>query len=203
MVIYVSSFKTFLKAFVISGWCLAIFIGLGYYYITSQIAPVEGETESVPYYRYIPENKGLVFSFGTRTVYTYLDFTLSSVNVIVNPEDIEQSGYAADYAVTADYGLIAEIVDYFDGIYLDLEGEPLRYTGWQVVDLLSKDGSDELRQKIISSLFLKISQQGVGVDFFNIIITKSKTDLKMPDCYFWADNMDEISKNINFLNNRQ
>ena len=203
MVIHVSSFKTFLKAFVISGWCLAVFIGLGYYYISSQIEPVEGETESVPYYKYIPENKGLLFRFGTRTVYTYLDFTLSSVTVIINPNDETESGYETDYTVTADYDLIADMIDYFEGISLDLEGEPLRYTGLQVVDLLSKDTGNELRQKIISSLFLKISHQGVGLDFFNSIITNSKTNLKMPDCYFWADNMDEISKSINFLNGRQ
>ena len=201
MVIYVSSFKIFLKAFVISGWCLAIFIGAGYYYISSQIAPVEIENESVPYYRYIPENKGLLFKFGTRTVYTYLDFTLSSVTVIINPEDLTESGYQSDYTINADYGLIADMVDYFEGISLDLEGEPLRYTGLQVVDLLSKDTGNELRQKIISSLFLKISQQGVGVDFFNSIITNSKTDLKLPDCYFWTDNMAEVSKNLIFLNN--
>ena len=56
-------------------------------------------------------------------------------------------------------------------------------------------------EMIISSLFLKISQQGVGADFFNSIITNSKTDLKLPDCYFWTDNMAEVSKNLIFLNN--
>ncbi len=198
----VSSFKIFLKTFVISGWCLAVFIGVGYYYIQSQTTPAKSETESVPYYEYTPENKGVLLNFGTRCVYTYLDFANLAVTVIINPENTEEKGYATDFIVDADYTLIAKMIDYFEGVNLDIEGETLRYTGGQVVDLLSSNNDNELREKIISSVFLKIKEQGVGVDFFNIIIINSKTDLKMPDCYFWKDKIDDISNNINFLNNK-
>ncbi len=199
MVIYVKSFKIFLKTFVISGWCLAVFIGVGYYYIQSQIAPAESEAESVPYYDYTPENKGVLWSFGSRTVYTYLDFSASNVTVMINPESLEQSGYNADFLIAADYSLISCVVDYFEGVNLNFYGETLRYTGGQIVDLLSHDGSIELRKSIISAIFSKISEQGVGLDFFNKIITSSKTDLKIPDCYFWKDEMMSIAKNVNYL----
>ena len=202
LVIYVSSFKIFLKTFVISGWCVAIFIGAGYYYIQSQTTtPTEIENESVPYYDYVPESKGVMLNFGTRCVYTYLDFENSSITVMINPQETESKGYKVDFVVNADYNLIAKMVDYFEGINLEIGGETLRYTGGQVVDLLSTNNDNSLRQRIILSFFSKVKEQGVGVDFFNIIITNSKTNLKMPDCYFWKDKMDEISNNINFLNN--
>ncbi len=201
LVIIMSSFKIFLKTFVISGWCVAIFIGAGYYYIQSQTTPAETETESVPYYDYIPESKGVMLNFGTRCVYTYLDFENASVTVMVNPQDVETKGYNADFIVNADYTLIAKIVDYFDGVNLEINGEILRYTGGQVVDLLSSDNDDALRKAIILSIFSKIKEQGVGVDFFNIVISNSQTNLKMPDCYFWKDKINGISNNINFLNN--
>ncbi len=200
MVIYVKSFKVFLKTFVISGWCLAIFIGAGYYYVKSQTTPAENEVESVPYYDYIPENKGVLLSLGTRCVYFYLDFELSSVTVMLNPENPENKGYNADYIIEGDYSIISNIADYFEGINLDIEGEILRYTGGQVVDLLSKDNSDILREKIIAGVFSKMFEEGVAIDFFNNIIKNSKTNLKLPDCYFWKDKMDDIAKNVRFLN---
>ncbi len=199
MVIYVSGFRTFLKTFVISGWCLVIFIGLGYYYIDSHDIKVENEVESVPYYAQTPENKGVLFSFSKGSVYTFLDFELSTVTVILNPESVDDVGYTADYTVNANYSLIAEICDYFDGINLTAGAETLRYTGNQVVELLFEDASNEMRIKVIEAIFQKMAEQGIGVDFFNNIITQSETNLKIPDCYFWADFMDDISKNIKFL----
>lgn len=199
MVINVSSFRIFLKTFVISGWCLVLFIGLGYYYIDSQNIKVQNEAESVPYYSQIPESKGVLLTFGTRSVYMFFDFESSAVKVVINPENVEDMGYTVDYTVEADYGLISDICDYFGGVNLTIDAETLRYTGGQVTDLLSYDISDELRVKSISAVFERIAEQGIGADFFNMIITESKTDMKMPDCYFWTDFMDDISKNVKFL----
>ena len=193
-----SSFKIFLNTFVISGWCLALFVGLGYYYIDSQNVNVENEVEKVPYNQ-LPENKGVLLTFGTKGVYTYLDFEMSCVRVVINPENLESLGYSTDYVIDANYKLIADICDYFGGINLTLNAETLRYTGGQIVDMLSTDISNELRIKVISSIFQKMSQQGVGADFFNLLITQSQTELKMPDCYFWTDFMDEIASEVSFL----
>ncbi len=199
MVIYVSSFRTFLKTFVISGWCLVLFVGLGYYYIDSHDIKVENEAESVPYYTQTPDSKGVLFTFSKGSIYTYLDFDLSSVTVILNPENVSNMGYTADYTVDANYSLIAYMCDYFDGINLTLNAETLRYTGNQVVELIISDTSDELRIKVVEAIFQKMAEQGIGVDFLNNVITQSKTNLKIPDCYFWAEFMDDISKNIKFL----
>ena len=46
-------------------------------------------------------------------------------------------GYEIDYTVEANYMLIAEICDYFEGVNLTIDAETLRYTGNQVVELLS------------------------------------------------------------------
>jgi len=198
-VIFVSGFKTFLKTFVISGWCLVLFIGLGYYYIKSHDIRVENEVESVPYYTQTPDSKGVLFKFSKGSVYTYLDFDLSTVTVILNPESVDDMGYTTDYTVNANYSLIAYMCDYFDGINLTLNAETLRYTGNQVVELIINDTSTELRIKVIDAIFRKINGEGIGVDFLNSIVTKSETNLKIPDCYFWAEFMDDISKNIKFL----
>ena len=198
--IFVSGFKTFLKTFVISGWCLVLFIGLGYYYIKSHDIRVENEVESVPYYTQTPDSKGVLFKFSKGSVYTYLDFDLSTVTVILNPESVDDMGYTTDYTVNANYSLIAYMCDYFDGINLTLNAETLRYTGNQVVELIINDTSTELRIKVIDAIFRKINGEGIGVDFLNSIVTKSETNLKIPDCYFWAEFMDDISKNIKFLN---
>ncbi|MBO5358288.1 MAG: hypothetical protein J6A78_03100 [Clostridia bacterium] len=194
-----SGFKTFLKTFVISGWCLVLFIGLGYYYIKSHDIRVENEVESVPYYTQTPDSKGVLFKFSKGSVYTYLDFDLSTVTVILNPESVDDMGYTTDYTVNANYSLIAYMCDYFDGINLTLNAETLRYTGNQVVELIINDTSTELRIKVIDAIFQKINEEGIGVDFLNSIVTKSETNLKIPDCYFWTEFMDDISKNIKFL----
>ncbi|MBO5211300.1 MAG: hypothetical protein J6B80_05160 [Clostridia bacterium] len=196
-----SSFKIFLKTFVISGWCLVLFVGLGYYYIDSHDIKVENNVESVPYYTQTPDNKGVMFIFGTKSVYTYFDFENSSVTVILNRENIEETGYPVDYTAKVNYNVIAEICDYFEGINLMIDAETLRYTGNQVVELLSASGDYELREKVITAIFKKMSQQGVEADFFNTIINESKTNLKMPDCYFWTDFMDDIAKDVKILTN--
>lgn len=194
MVIYVSSFRIFLKTFVISGWCLVLFIGLGYYYIDSQNIKVENEAESVPYYSQLPENKSVQIIMGTRSIGFNMDFEQMEMVVIVNPD-----AYNADFTIEADYSLLSDICNYFDGINLMRDAETLRYTGEQVVDLLSSDNSNEIRINIISAIFEKMAEQGIGADFFNMIITKSKTNMKMPDCYFWTEYMDDIAKNFIFI----
>ncbi len=194
MVIYVSSFRIFLKTFVISGWCLVLFIGLGYYYIDSQNIKVENEAESVPYYSQLPENKSVQIIMGTRSIGFNMDFEQIEMVVIVNPD-----AYNADFTIEADYSLLSDICNYFDGINLMRDAETLRYTGEQVVDLLSSDNSNEIRVNIISAIFEKMAEQGIGADFFNMIITKSKTNMKMPDCYFWTEYMDDIVKNFIFI----
>ncbi len=193
MVIIVSSFKIFLKTFVISGWCLVLFIGLGYYYIDSQNIKVENQAESVPYYSQIPENKSVLIKMGTKSAHFFMDFEVMEMTITINPD-----AYSADFTVDADYSLLSDICNYFDGINLMRDAETLRYTGEQVVDLLSSDNSDKVRIDIISAILNKMSEQGVGADFFNMIITKSKTDIKMPDCYFWTEFMDDIALKAKF-----
>lgn len=194
MVIYVSSFKIFLKTFVISGWCLVLFIGLGYYYIESQNIKVENKAESVPYYSQIPENKSVLIKMGTRSAHFFMDFEAMEMTVTIAPDT-----YGGDFTIDADYSLLSDICNYFDGIDIMRDAETLRYTGEQVVDLLSSDNSDKLRVDIISAILSKMAEQGVGADFFNMIITKSKTNMKMPDCYFWAEYMDDLSLKTKFV----
>ena len=174
------------------------FIGFGYYYIDKHIEKVENQIESVPYYSQIPDNKGLLFNFSDCKVYTYLDFKEQSVTVLLNSDDLENRGYTADYTLDCNEDLIFEICNYFDGINLMLEAETLRYSGSQVKELLQNDKTDTLQKSIITAIFEKIEKQGIGIDFFNMLIVDTKTNLKMPDCYFWTEFLDDMAKNVNF-----
>ena len=176
-----------------------LFIGLGYYYIDKHDIKVENEVESIPYYTQKPDSKGVLFVFGTKNVYTFLNFENSSVTVLYNCQNPQEVGYKVDYTAETNYSLIAYICDYFEGINITFDAETLRYTGNQVAELLSTSGDEALRKNIITAIFEKMSQQGVEADFFNNIINQSKTNLKMPDCYFWCEFMDDIAKDINFI----
>lgn len=176
-----------------------LFIGFGYYYIESQNKEVKNEIESVPYYTQLPDNKGLYFKFKAESVYTYLDFKEQSITLILNPEDLEGMGYKVDYTLDCGDNIISEVCNYFDGINLMIDAETLRYSGSQVLTLLSKDNSKILRKNIAAAVFEKVEKQGIGIDFFNMLIIETKTNLKMPDCYFWAEFLDDMAKNINFM----
>ncbi len=175
---------------------MVLFVGFGYYYLKSQDIKTQNQIEKVPYYSQIPENKGVLLSFGSENVYSYLDFENMRTTIILDYEEIKYTNYHVDYKMDADYELIADICDYFGGVNLLIEAETLRYTGSQVLELLKRDNSKEMRGLILTAVFEKMAQQGTGADFFNMLISKSKTNMKMPDCYFWTDFMCHIAKNI-------
>ena len=177
---------------------MVLFVGFGYYYLKSQDIKTQNQIEKVPYYSQIPENKGVLLCFGNENVYYYLDFENMQTTIILDYEEIKHTNHHVDYKMDADYELVADICDYFGGVNLLIEAETLRYTGSQVLELLKKDNSKEMRGLILTAVFEKMAQQGTGADFFNMLISNSKTNMKMPDCYFWTDFMCDIAKNIAF-----
>jgi hypothetical protein len=87
-VIILSSFKIFLKTFVITGWCVVLFVGFGYYYLKSQDIKTQNQIEKVPYYSQVPENKGVLLNMGGDNIYFYLDFEKMQTVVILDYEEI-------------------------------------------------------------------------------------------------------------------
>ncbi len=194
--------KLFFKTVIISSWCCAVFVGAGYYYINKSLEPVQNNTESVPYYQQKADNAGVLLEIDGLPTFLYFDFENEKLIASINP-DVANSGniygYTVDYTVKTDISVLGDIIDYVDGIELSINDTVLRYTGVQVVELMSVSTSDDLKKAILKGIALKISQNGIGADLFLNIIEKSKTDLKLPDCYFWAESMNELCRNLQII----
>lgn len=189
--------KLFFKTIIISSWCCAVFVGAGYYYINKNFEVAQNETESVPYAQENPENAGVLLEIDNRSTFLYFDFENQSLTVSINPQIAENIfGYPVDYTIKCKTEVLIDIVDYVDGIDLDIDGKVFRYTGVQVSELLSTSTSKDLRREVVKAIAKKISQNGIGADLFVAIIEKSETNLKLPDCYFWTENMSELCGNI-------
>lgn len=178
---------------------------LGYLYISSQNSePVKKNESEIPY-SYIPDNAGVMFEFYEDKIFTYLDFENEKISVIfANNADISDGyvyGYRIDYTVKPNSVLAAGVIDSVGGIELSVDGEMLRYTGVQISDLLSvTPDSEVLKRQIISVLFEKISQVGLMKTDFVYIIENSDTDLTVPDCYYWSDNIMKMAEDAVILN---
>lgn len=196
-----------LKVLAVSVACAAVLFGVGYGYLQYSLTPNETEAEakdfSVPYTA-VEANQGVLFSFPDGSgVLIYLDFSIPRTTAVImdecDPNRGAYSGYPANFTVAADYPLIGGIIDRVGGVELDIDGERLRYTGVQVQELLSVGCSGELREAIVTQVVEKISQDGFATDDFVYIIENSDTDLTVPDCYTWAQQMKEMCARANII----
>ncbi len=168
-----------------------------------------GVTENVvsdePYRFSEPEDKGVLVNCGGRQVFFYLDFTDSRLTVVFPPDGQEKTdpvyGYPVNYAVTAGDALLSAVIDDVDGIELEIDGEPLRYTGVQVTEMLSYMAEPrETERAVLAALFEKIAQNGLDREQFLKWLESAETDLTVPDCYFWSEYLDTLCQNAQFVN---
>lgn len=197
----------FKKAIVIVGSMLIFFFGAYAYLnynLNKQTAKTDQKDYTVPYEN-LPDNTGIVFSLPSGSaVMAYLDFENNCINV-VNIEKYDSSnnmyyGYIADFVVETDYQLIGGIIDRVGGVNIEINGETLRYTGVQVIDLISVKYDESIKMQIISQIFEQISKIGFSKEDFVYIIENSNGNLTIVDCIYWLDNIDEICANINIVN---
>ena len=196
--------RLYFKVLIIGLICSAIFIGSGYYYLDKKINTVENKTESVPYYQALPSNAGVLFVFGEKSILCYLDFEQKIMNVVsaenYNIENGKIAGYPIDFTVEADYNLIGGIVDILGGINLETEDGVFSFTGVQVKEMLeTMPLYQESNEKIAEKIFYEISRIGFKREDFLYIIENSKTNLSVPDCYYWAEYMKELCYNVRFI----
>ncbi len=195
----------YLKTFLICVLCFAIFLSVGFVYITSKTkTEVQNNTSSVPYAS-LPQNAGVLFEVDNNYALFYLDFEKESISVIcineILQDETEIYGYPIDYTVKADYNLISYIVDSVGGIDLSVSQELLTLTGVQVVELLTTaDNEQELNRNILEKIIKKISQYGFLRQDLLYIIENSETNLTVPDCYYWSDNLQRLCKNLRVIN---
>ena len=193
-----SNTKLFLKTVLISAVCLILFIGAGYFYLRGSFVTAQNENNSVPYYKQIPQNSGLLFEISGDKTYFYLDFENQNILVAVSGESFE---YPVDFKVNTDLDFVADFVDSIEGIELVLDNKTLRYTGVQVEDLIIADKDFSLKRQRIKAICDKISNVGMTKEMFSEIIERCETNLTVPALYGWLDYIKEISANLIFIDN--
>lgn len=197
--------RLFFKTLSVTFFCCLVFVSGGYFYLNSQNTDkVNEEVSSVPY-TYYPDNVGILFDVLDSKILFNLDFDDETVSVI-NAEELKSGeteifGYVVDYRVKADSSLVAIIVDSVSGIDIIKDGETYAYTGVQVEELITTTViNEDLKKELISEILNRISKNGFSKEDFLCIIENSKTDLTLPDCYFWEDYIMEVCKTVRFVN---
>lgn len=197
----------FKRAVVIISSALVFFLGAYAYLdynLNKQTAEADRKDYTVPYEQ-IPENAGIVFLLPDGSaVLAYLDFENDCINVI-NIERYDSGndlyyGYTADFTVETDYKLIGGIIDRIGGVNIEIDGEILRYTGVQVIDLISQNSNDNIKNQIIIGIFEQISKNNFSKDDLLYIIENSNSSLTVIDCVYWLDHIGQICRTINFVN---
>lgn len=184
--------------------CCSLFVGGGYFYLRQNFKETENKVSSVPYSFSAPESKGIMLEICGSPTYLYLDFYEERLKVIIPPEKEYGEniyGYPIDFTVMTDYRFVAAVIDYADGIELNLDGEALRYTGVQISDILSRTVDvSELKRSIITALMKKIGENGIDGEVFDYIIENTETDITVPDCYNWEKYIAILCKNGGIIN---
>ena len=178
----------------------------GYFYLNSNITETENRVSDIPYSSSNVQNAGILLEICDSKTFFYLDFEGNDLLVIFPDESVSVTvdslyGYSINYEISGDYSLVSDIVDILDGIEMTQNGEKLRFTGVQICDMLARsDEYSELKRQLISKILEKIGEQGFEKKDFVYIIENSKTDLTVPDCYFWSDYISGLCKNARFIN---
>ncbi len=200
--------RTVLKTAFVIFFCFILFFGGSYAYLWGSLNQNQQAADKKEYkvpYNSIPVNCGiLVNAPSDRKWLFYLDFTDTNCTVI-SCDDIKQDtkthlGYTVDYNVTLDYDTVSGIIDRIGGIELEYEGERLRYTGIQAVDLLYMQDSDDIARDIIIAIFGAISKNGFSKSDFVYIIDSGNTDLTVPVCFDWPQYISALCRNFSFAN---
>lgn len=199
--------NVFKKALIIFCSALIFFFGAYAYLdynLNRQTAKADQKDYSVPY-NPVPDNAGIAFLLpDSSAVLAYLDFENECINVV----DIEKYdngnnlyfGYTVDFTVHTDYQLIGGIIDRIGGVNIEINGETLRYTGIQVIDLISKNYDKNIKPQIISQIFEQISKNNFSKDDFVYIIENSSSNLTIVDCIYWLDYIEKLCGRINLVN---
>ena len=189
-------------AFVLS---TAVLLAISYFYLSKSLGDmaVDKTEESIPY-EMTREDCGLLFkTISGLKILFYLDFNdLQTTVLVINdqePYKTEYAGYSVDYTLEAGRELVEGMIDRIGGIELELEGERLRYTGVHVTELLSRDVGTTLKIDIITAICKKISQNGLKTDDFVFMIENTKTELAVPDCYTWHEDIDVMFSRANII----
>lgn len=200
----------FLKRFKIFFFLLCLglsFLLVGYVFInkTLNYQTVDGKNESVPYYKFSPENTGIMFEIGLDKTLFVLNFDEKTLEVVYPEIDengnLSTFGHPHNYTVSCSYDLVEYMVDCVGGIELEQNGEILRYTGTQVAEklqfsIVSPEEKKEIAKKIISGFY----SVGFSEENFLFITENCETNLNYSDTLLWKDYITELFGFVRFVN---
>lgn len=197
--------KSILCVLIIILGCSAFYIIGGYLYLDSKTKPAEQNTSSVPYYSEEPQNVGIMFELNGQKTYFFLDFYYKQLSIIFDAETFETDdiikGYPIDYDLKLDNEIFAQIIDFVGGIELQNEEGVLRYTGVQIIDMMTYSTDyKKYEREIIRGIIEKIGESGLNRQDFLYIIENSETEITVPICYYWTDYIMEICSSLNEVN---
>jgi hypothetical protein len=183
-----------------------LLLGISFAFLSANKTDLSADVKdySVPY-KALPENSGLLFSFPDGNgLLIYLDFSSdSSAAVLLNNTDFEEKeiyGYKIDYHFSLNYDTIQYIIDSASGVVLDINGERLRLTGSQIVEILSENPDNfDLLREVLPQVLEGISKNGLKKSDFIYIIENSETSLKITDCFNWPDYIESLFENVNII----
>lgn len=187
--------------------CAALFFVMAYTYLSFNLnnrsSNADQKQSEVPYKIY-PESKGIAWVIqNTSAIITYLDFKNDCIVLMDVPQfdqtQKQYNGYYIDYTVWGNYALVEGMVDQVGGLNLSYGGQSARYTGNQVVELISNGCDSELKQQMFSELFKQIAKSNFSKSNFVYIMENCKTNLSIVDCITWIDYVPSMSKNIVFV----
>ena len=194
--------KKIFRTILISVLTFTLFLSIGYIFVSKNLKKVNTKIEDVPYTQETPNNVGILFNINGDKTYAYLDFDEKKMIISLSPEEPFENeiyGYPLDFELNATTNLISEVADYLNGIVLDLEDGKYRYTGSQIKDILSEKSSKDFKTMLVKSICDRISESRIQVDFFAKIIENSQTNINILDCYFWDDYINDVCKNLYFI----
>ncbi len=200
-----NGFRLFLKTLVITAFCITLFVGVGYYYLSKNLKQTDTDTpQKVPYYQEAPQNAGILLDVFGDKIFLYFDFenTKITASLFLEQSDIKEKeiyGYPLDYTLQADMDFITDLVDYINGIELNLENETLRYTGVQVTDIILKDTKKEYKKDITKAIISQIAKNGIGNDLLLRIVEKGETNITVPDFYYWSKFLGQSAGNLHII----
>ncbi len=179
----------------------------GYLYINMKSEENKADTkeQSIPYEYPNPDNIGLLFEINEKEqTLIYLDFEGDCIHLLdISKEDISPSdyGFPTDYKITANYDTVKTAIDIVGGIDLEIDGEALRYTGVQIVDILSTTVDvNALSRQIFLNFFTKVSKNGILREDLISIFKTTSSDISVPDYYRWADYLKDMSRRVSYVN---
>ncbi len=187
--------------------CGAIFFGVSYGYLSynfnKNIAADQKEYK-VPY-RQTPQNKGVLFILPDNSgILCYLDFDNMGIDLLsisnVDKGIKSYRDYSVDYTVQLDSNAVEGIVDMVGGINLELDGDMMRYTGVQVVDIIASGCDEKLKNQIIIEIFKQISKNSFSKADLIYIIENTKNNLSIIDCIYWVGYIEEMCGKIQLIN---